>query len=336
MSKKDKMLEFKNRDNYLRHLTELFNINCTQFVYEGLPDTIPYEFIEFYYAINGHFVVGKVKELSNNDIYIATGSYNGDYNGYLPDSYTAAVLGLGEISGKWYGENKDVCICKNNILGSPEFDIPFTAGVLTEVDISERCNVIFARLNRIPYADNDKQKAAIESAIQSIIKGDPFAVQSRDIKNQFEEFLEGAKQDPDKFLDLVDPDKINGLQYLNQYSDNVMKRFLMRRGYMMHTTSKLAQQTNTELHGADSYSLLYPLEQLKQRQEDWDKVNAMYGTNITVDFNPVLKKVYKDYFAEPEEQTKEGKKDPEETEDTKTEESEDTTGEESGDNDTDS
>lgn len=302
MTKKEKqILGFKNRNNFLRHMVDLLNIQCSQFIYEGLPETLPQEFIEFYYAINGTIAVGKVSELGeSSDIYVSVGSYNGDYNGYLPDSYTAAVTGLGEISGKWYGADKTIVVGKNNLMGAPDFDIPFTAEVLSQVDISEKINVIFARLNRIPYADNDTQKAALESAIKSIIEGDLFAVANRNIKNKFDEFMEGAPQDKDKFLDLVDVDKINGLQYLNQYRDNVLKRYLSKRGYMIQTTAKLAQQTNDELHGADSYSLLYPMEQLRQRQKTWSEVNELFGTNITVRFNPILEKVYNDYMREPE------------------------------------
>lgn len=313
------LLKFKNSNNYLRHLVNLMSLNCNQFIYEGLPDTIPPEFLEFYLSINGSVAFGKVKELDNNDIYIATGGYNGNYNGYLPEEYTACVTGLGEISGKWYGDNKTIVVGKNNIQGSPEFDIPFTAEVLSQIDISERSNVTFSRMARLPYADDDKQKTAIESAIKSIIQGDPFAVATRgDIKQIFEEFLDGRTTEGEKFLDLVDPDKINGLQYLNQYHDNIMKRFLARRGYMVQTTSKLAQQTNAEIHGSDSYALLYPLEQLRQREKMIKEVNNLFGLSASVRFNDILAKVFKDYFAEPEETKTEEKT--EETPEGKTEE----------------
>lgn len=327
MNKRDKqLLGFKNTNNYLRHLVTLFSLQCSQFVYEGLPETLPQEFLEYYLALNGTIAVGKVSELGeSSDIYLAMGAYNGNYNGYLPEEYTAAVTGLGEISGKWYGDNKTIVVGKNNLMGSPEFDIPFTAEVLSQVDISEKVNVIFARLNRIPYADNDTEKQGIESAIKAIVEGDVYAVANRNVKSKFDEFLEQSRVEGEKFLDLVDVDKINGLQYLNQYRDNVMKRFLSRRGYMVQTTSKLAQQTNSEIHGSDSYALLYPLEQLRERKKMVESINSLFGTSITVRFNEILEKVYKDYMSDPEE-TKQ-------TEETKTEETEETKTEEVDDND---
>lgn len=331
MNKRDKqLLGFKNTNNYLRHLITLFSLQCSQFVYEGLPETLPQEFLEYYLALNGTIVVGKVSELGeSSDIYLAMGAYNGNYNGYLPEEYTAAVTGLGEISGKWYGDNKTVVVGKNNLMGAPEFDIPFTAEVLSQVDISEKVNVIFARLNRIPYADNDTEKQGIETAIKAIVEGDVYAVANRNVKSKFDEFLEQSRVEGEKFLDLVDVDKINGLQYLNQYRDNVMKRFLSRRGYMVQTTSKLAQQTNSEIHGSDSYALLYPLEQLRERKKMVESINSLFGTSITVRFNEILAKVYKDYMSEPEET--EQTKQTEETEET--EQTEETTTEEAEDND---
>ena len=297
--KEKQLLGFKNRNNLLRHLVTLFSLQCSQFVYWGLPETLPPEFIEYYLALNGTIAVGKVTELGeSSDIYLAMGEYNGNYNGYLPEQYTATVTGVGEISGKWYGNDKAIVVGKNNCMGAPEFDIPFTAEVLSQVDISEKVNVIFARLNRIPYADNDTEKQGIESAIKSIVEGDVYAVANRNVKSKFEEFLEQSKVEGEKFLDLVDVDKINGLQYLNQYRDNVMKRFLSRRGYMVQTTSKLAQQTNSEIHGSDSYALLYPLEQLRERRKMVENINSLFGTSITVRFNAILAKVYKDYMIE--------------------------------------
>lgn len=302
---KKRLLDFKNGENYFRHLTELFELQINQFEYDGLPDTLPHEFLEMFLLINGHCAIGKPD--NNSDVYCAIGSYNDDYNGYLPKGYTAAVTDIGEISGNWYGDDKSIVVAKNNNMGIPEFDIPFTANVLQQIDISEECNVIFARFARLPFADNDKEKQQIESYIKSIIRGDLIAVATRTAADSFEQFIEGQTE-KEKFFDMVDVDKIDGLQYLNQYRDNILKRFLCRRGYMVQTTSKLAQQTNTEMHGADSFAFLYPLQQLKQREKMCNDINAMFGLNVSVKFNPILEKVFKDYMTEPKNDDLQGEK----------------------------
>lgn len=297
MAKKFKhMQELKNENNKFRYMCELMNLQATQFVYENLPETIPAEFLEMYLMINGTCAIGKPK--GTNELYCAIGSYNGDVVAYLPDSYTAAVVGLDEISGKI---NQDVVVACNNLSRTPEYDIAATVDMLCEIDISENINVIFARLSRLPIAENDKEKAQLESAIKSIIKGDPLTVASRYAQNVFDEFLAGERKEKEKFLDLVDPDKINNLQYLNQFRDNIMKRFLMRRGYMFNVTTKLAQQTNDEIHGSDRYSILYVLEQYNCRKKFVEQTNKLFGTEITVDFNPVLKVIVDNILNPPKE-----------------------------------
>ena len=71
-----------------------------------------------------------------------------------------------------------------------------------------------------------------------------------------------------------------------------MKRYFMRRGYMFNVTTKMAQQTNDELHGSDDLAMLYPLQQLECRQKFIEECNVMFGWNASVEFNPILKNVY--------------------------------------------
>ena len=275
----------------------LMEIDLSQFVYKGLPETVPAEFLEASYRINGTVAIGKIKELGDSSpIYCAMGSYNGDYNGYLPDGYTAAVTGLGEISGKWSETDGDIVVGCNNLMRAPEFDIVTMAETLSEIELSEAINVIFSRFIRIPYADDETQRAAIIAAIDNIIKGNIKAYTSR---NAIQDYLTsgslGAKAD--KFLDLVDVDKVKDLQYLTQYRDNKFKQYLMRRGYMFNVTSKLAQQTSDEIHGSDTIAMIYPLQQLECRRKTIERCNALYGWEASVDLNPLLKKTLESILA---------------------------------------
>lgn len=315
----------KERDDFTAY-NYLMEIDLSEFVYKGLPDTVPAEFMEAGYRMNGTVCFGKVRELGESSpIYCAPGAYNGDYNGYLPDSYTAAVLGVGEISGRWYGDSPEVVVGCNNLMRAPDFDIVNTAESLAEIELSEAINVIFSRFLRIPYADNETERDAILAAIDNIIKGNIKAYTSR---NAIKEYLTsgtlGAKAD--KFLDLVDVDKVRDLQYLTQYRDNKLKQYLMRRGYMFNVTSKLAQQTTDEIHGSDTIAMIYPLEQLECRRRTIEKCNELFGWEASVDLNPLLKRTLEDILADPEQ---DGDDEPPAEE---TEETEETTGEEAGEN----
>ena len=306
MANKDYMRELwkkrrKERDAFA-NWAQLMAISLSQFEYEGLPETVPAEFLEASLLVNGTVAIGKIRELGEaSEIYCAAGSYNGDYNGYLPDSYTAAVLGLGEISGKWYGEAADIVVGCNNLLRVPDFDITTTAEAMTESDLSEAINVIFSRFIRIPYADDETQKQKLIEAIENIIKGNIKAVASR---NAVQEYLTNGATSAkaDKFLDLVDVDKVRDLQYLNQYRDNILKRFLMRRGYMFNVTSKLAQQTTDEIHGSDTVAMVYPYHQLRCRESFIEECNERFGWSANVKLNPLVDVTLQAVLAPPKEE----------------------------------
>lgn len=260
---------------------EMLTDALSTFVYDGLPETLPAEWLEGYLITNGTVGVGKIDGV----LYCAAGGYCGNYNGYLPDRYLAEVLNKGQLYGEW---GKDIAVGWNNAIRTPDLDIWHTADMLTEVDISERIVTVFTRLLRIPKAKDDAEKEAIEEAIKALLKGDLTAVAS---SNTLQDLV-GSASDADRFLDLVDPQQVDQLQYLNQYRDNLIKRYMQRRGHSMTITSKLAQQTNAEMHGADSYSMIYPLQQLHYRQLMCDEINRLFGTSITVEFSDLVKNNY--------------------------------------------
>lgn len=260
---------------------ELMTDALSTFVYSDLPETLPAEWLEGYLITNGTVGVGKI----GGELYCAAGGYCGNYNGYLPDHYRAEVINKGQIYGEW---GKDIAVGWNNAIRTPDLDIWHTADMLTEVDISERIVTVFTRLLRIPKAKDDAEKEAIEEAIKALLKGDLTAVAS---SNTLQDLV-GSASDADHFLDLVDPQQVDQLQYLNQYRDNLIKRYMQRRGHSMTITSKLAQQTNAEMHGADSYSMIYPLQQLHYRQLMCDEINRLFDTSITVEFSELVKNNY--------------------------------------------
>jgi len=282
------------------HWIELNQVALSKFEYKGLPETVPAEWVEGYFISNGTAGVGEL----NDKLYACGGGYAGNVNGYLPDKYYGAVQGIGTLEGDAVGTatneelqiggvvGKDIVVGWNNAMLAPDMDIIDTAARLTESDTSEDLNILFSRLLRIPIARNDKEKEIIKTAIQSILEGKIDAVSSALSLN---EIVSGQK-DEMQFLDLVDIKDVDKLQYLNQYHDNVMKRFYQRHGHAMQITSKLAQQTNAEIHGADTISMIYPLQQLKYRKKFCDDLNKTFGEkynfNCSVEFSELWKNNY--------------------------------------------
>ena len=290
---KEKFLK-ENRSLY--NWLYLWNFMNSQFIYEGLPDTLPAEYIEGYLMSCGTVGVGEI----DGKLYAGSGGYVGEINGYLPTDYEFTPLSKKSIRGYAVGvgcnnepaEGVKIVVGWNNSMRSPDMDIFDMSNTITELQTSEDINVIFSRLLRIPIARNSKEEAQINAAIKAIIEGRIEAVSSA--LESLDTLINGER--PMQFLDLVDTKDVDKLQYLNQFHDNKLKRFFQRHGYSYNITNKLAQQTNAEMHGGDDVSIIYPLQQLKYRRIFIDNLNRVfgdkYGFKASVDFGEILKNAY--------------------------------------------
>lgn len=262
--------EFNKNTAWLRML----NVLISMFKWENLPDTIPAEFLETYLITNGTAGFQKI----GKEYLVGMGGYQGDMNPYnIGSEYMAVIINKPQMLGI---VNKDICVAINNYTRTPDFDIVKYSTILSEIDTSEKINVLFSRMSRIPKVADEKERMAIINSIKAIQEGKIEAVVS---KNIMQDLINGNSNT--EFLDLVDVKDIDKLQYLNQYYDNIFKRFCTEYGISYRTTSKLAQQTESEARGNDVLSMTYPLVKLKCRQRFCDEVNAMYGLNISCNFS---------------------------------------------------
>lgn len=264
----------KNWDR-LMHWDKLFNILLTRFKYGGLPDNIPQGFIEGILLCNGTVGFSKVK----GDLWAFPGAYCGHYHGYLPTEYVGVLPDISPKQGK-VGDTWEVVW--NNLTRTPELLILQYADILSEIDVSERCNVRYARDMRIPKVGSERERQAVKDCINNIRNGNMDCVVS-DNTMAVKQYIEGVKEDP--LLELTDVNDIDKLQYLNQYRDNIVKRFGQLYGFKTQVSSKMAQMTDDEVHSNDSLALILSDEALQCRQEGLDRVNALFGTNITCEFN---------------------------------------------------
>ena len=295
----------KHKERYLKENRQLYhwlyfwNFMQAQFVYKGLPETLPAEYIEGILMTTGMVGVGEIE----GKLYAASGGYVGQLNGYLPEDWEGAVQGKQTIRGFAVGpaadtegieekDTKKIVVGWNNAMRSPDIDIFDLANTLTEIQTSEDINLMFSRLLRIPIARNSKEKAIIESAIKAIIEGKIEAVSSA--VDSLENLVNGEK--PMQFLDLVDAKDVDKLQYLNQFNENKLKRFFHRHGFSYNVTNKLAQQSNAEMHGGDDVCIVYPLQQFDYRKKFIEMLNDTfgdeYGFEASVEMGEMLKNSY--------------------------------------------
>lgn len=280
----------KGFDN-LVHFNNLFNFVISRFRWENLPDTIPESAMEGILITNGTSGFTKIK----GEYYAIPGSYCGNYKGYLPEDYTGTLPGLSQTS--FQGKvGKDYAVGWNNATMSPELILFQYASILAEIDISEKVNVRNTRFMRIPRVSNEREKETVLQAIRNISIGKLDAVVGQNETIDAKELLGMSPKEQEKFLDLVDVDKIDKLQYLNQYRDNIIKRFGQIYGQKTQVTSKLAQMSNDEIHANDSMCLVLTEEHLHYREKFADDINSLFGLNVSVK----LSDTFNDEFEEME------------------------------------
>lgn len=290
------------------HINDLLLNRLTMFEYTNLPETIPDWLLETILSTEG---TAGICQMDDGNLYTGSGGFCGEVVNFLPTEYQITNVGVGHKQGK-IGEV--FAVGYNNSTLSPDFMLMQTASILTEIDVSERCNVLFSRLLRIPKVADEKEKVSIEKSIKAVMDGKFEAVVS---KNVMEQIMETGSAD-NKFLDLCDIKDIDKLQYLNQYRDNVVKRFYQFYGQGMQTTAKLAQQTTDELHGADTVAMVVPMDMLRRRKDMCEQINSLFGTDISVDFS----ECWRDSRGEMEELYTDGGIDDTPTEESETDETE--------------
>ena len=265
--------KFQKVFNAQVHWDKLFNVLLERFEYGGLPDNIQQRFLEGILLCNGTAGITKV----GSDLWAVPGSYAGNTKGYLPEEYFGVLPNVDAKRGK-IGETWAVGL--NNETAMPELILYQYAHILSEIDVSEKCNVLFSRFMRIPKVGSEKEKIAVKEAIQNITDGKIDALVSENILTEMQKFCETNPDEP--FLDLVDVRQVDKIQYLNQYRDNIIKRFFQIYGQKSQVTSKMAQMSPDEVHANDSMSLILTQQALRCREKMCDDVNALFGTNWSV------------------------------------------------------
>lgn len=257
------------------HFNNLLTAAVSRFKYEGLPDSMPAEFVEGIFLTNG--TAGTGYDKNTDTLYTVPGGYYGTYKGYLPERYKGVITDV-VVDGM---AGVDVAVGWNNSTLMPDLILMQYASILAEIDVSEKCNVLYSRFLRIPKVKDEREKQAITAAIKSISDGKVDALISSNIHDA-RDLITG--NDAENFLDLVDVREIDKLQYLNQYRDNIIKRFFQIFGQKSQVSSKMAQMTDDEIHSNDSISMVLSYDALHHRQKWAEEVNRIFNTSITVDF----------------------------------------------------
>ena len=274
----------------IMHKQQLMNFLQSIFEYGNMPQSLDANYLELYFHSNGSVIIGKVK--GNNDLLCMPANLCGDIDNYNNGTTVFGVSPVGEIRGKI---NEDVVLGLNNTMRIPTYDILITGNLLADIDQSIHCCIVNSRLHPIPVATDNKSKVAIDSALKDCEVGKTTTILSDNVLGCYDNDISTIE-----VLNLTEVKNSDKIQYLTHAKDDIYRNFYTRFGQAIQGTGKMAQQTEMEINGSTSVSMILPYNMLKCRQEMVDNINRIFGTNISVKFAKAWEHEFANYLREDE------------------------------------
>ena len=258
-----------DKDASVQYYTQSFlNRTLGMFKYNGLPDSIPQRDLELLMQVGGFACIAKV----NGELYAFSGGLGGERNAYYMPTICVVANPYLNLS-KTFKIDEDCIIIPND---------PFYCGLmpmlnrygslLTENDITMRMCDINSRQTSLISASDDRTKASADLFIENLIKGKMSTVGES-------EFFKGVKTQP--YANGSAQCLTNEVEY-HQY---LVSRVFNNIGLDMNYNMKRERLQNEEVKmNSDSLDTL-PDIMMRYRKEGWEKVKAMFGVDVSVDFD---------------------------------------------------
>ena len=239
----------------------------SMFTYKGLPETIPKRDLELLLQTNGNVCFVEV----NGDLYSLTGGMGGEPNAYYrPTKYTIANPAL-KLS-KTYTIDSDCVVVPNDSMYMGLLPLHRRyATKLVENDITMLLASINMRTTALISAADDATKASAEVFLKQLFEGKLGVIGERAL-------FESLKTQPytgaganNTLTNLIEMHQYTKASWFNELGLNA--NYNMKREAINSDESQLNEDA------------LAPLvdDMLECRKTGLEKVNAMFGTNITVD-----------------------------------------------------
>ena len=258
-------------DSYIRY----YLARCqSMFKYDGLPETIPQKWLEHYLMANGSCVFIKDGE----DLIVTTGGMGGlPDRYYIPTQYIVSNPYVKEETRKTYTIGQDCVLIRNDTYSQGL--IPLLTrycSQLTENDLTMQTADILSRAMLTITATDTQTKESVEKWLLDLRKGKlsaigelPAMVGNQDRSVNITPFQAVAST----ITDLIEYHQYLKASLYNELGLNA--NYNMKRESINSNESQLNDD------------MLHPLidDMLARRREALEEVNAMFGTDITVEFN---------------------------------------------------
>ena len=251
-------------ENYCKYT---FTRTQSMFTYEGLPDTIPVQWLESYLQRNGSCCIAE----HDGKLYALLGNAGGELDEYYqPTTYTVANPAL-KLS-KTYKIGEDCVYCRNDYdaIGLVPL-ISRYCGLMTENLLTVRISDINMRMMNLLSAPDDNTLQSTKQYLKDLEEGKLGVVGETPFFDGLKLQSRGAGNG-DYMIQFIE---------LQQYLKGSMYNEL---GINANFNMKREALSGSEVALNDD--ALMPLidDMLKQRRAMCDKLNEMFGLNVSVDY----------------------------------------------------
>lgn len=269
--KKPVYYDFRNKERCVTSYVEyMLNRTRRMFKYTGLPNSIPDVFLERYLQRNGQCIIAE----HEGKLYAFCGGLGGVYNEYyFPTKYIVANPYLN--FSKEYTIGEDCVLVRNDT--EMQGLIPMCskyASLLVENDLTMRIADINRRIPAIAKVHSDNQKQGFDLLMKRVEDGDL----SMSIQDNWEDMF--------TTLPFVDSSTTHITEYI-EFTQYIKAQWFNELGIRMSHNMKREALSASEIASGDDMIRSLPEDMLECRKEALDKINSMFGTNISVEYNSV-------------------------------------------------
>lgn len=261
------------RQRVADYIIYMLSRTAQMFEYDGLPETIPRLNLERLIQTHGHVCVTEV----NGELYAFFGGMGGEPNPYyMPTIYTVANPALLFDANLVIGEECEVIYNDSMWYGLMPLFRRY-ASLLVENDISMRMVNVNSRVSMLIKTQSEREASSARQFLCDIEAGKQGVCAESS-------FVEGLNT-----LPYSTPSSGRDVTSLIEYQQYLKASWFNELGLNANYNMK-REAINSEEAQLNEDALL-PLvdDMLACRQECLDKVNAMYGTNISVKFKSAWK-----------------------------------------------
>ena len=247
------------------------------FKYEGLPDSIPRQYLENYLLVNGHCVIARdLRHPDDQSIYAFVGAAGGEPDIYYrPTRYMVANPSL-QTSNQYYISTTDpnhepnAVLVRNDTMWQGLYPMMARyAALISENLLTIRTADVMLRVLALITAPDDSSRLAADQFLKDITEGHSASIAEN-------RFLDGIR--------MQNPPSNNG-SYLTQFIE--LHQYLVGSFYNevgLNANYNMKREALSESETGLNDDSLMPLceDMLRCRQEDIARVNAMFGTSIQV------------------------------------------------------